>query len=325
MLNRPASRKAILTAALLATASFVHAQSYPVKPIRMIIGFTPGTATDIFARIVGQKLAVNLGQPVVIENTAGAGGTIAATSAARSTPDGYTLWLGADGQLIINPLLYKSLQYDPIRDFAPIVLLSWSPSVLVVHPALPVASVRHLVGFAKARPGQINYASAGKGTASHLNAELFKSLTGVNMVEIPYKSSAQAMTDLMAGHVSIFFPTLPPIMPHIKAGKLRALAVTSATRSRAMPDLQTMAEAGIATYEASSTLAIAAPRGTPQAVINRLNNEINRILKTPDVAETILSLGAEPLGGSPDELTKFIREGLARWGKIIASLGIQVE
>lgn len=318
-------RKALWTAAILVVAPMAHAQSYPTKPIRMVIGFTPGTATDIIARIVGQKLSTTLGQPVVIENRDGAGGTIAATIAARASPDGYTLWVASSGQLVVSPHLYKKLPYSPIRDFAPIAMLAAVPNVLVVHSSLPVASVKDLVELVKAKPGQINYASSGKGSASHLNSELFKSLTGVNMVEIPYKSSAQAMTDLIAGQVSLNFPTLPATMPHIKAGRLRALAVTSGTRSKAMPELPTMAEAGVATYEATNAYAIAAPAGTPRSIVSRLNGEVNATLKTSDVAEKMMSLGAEPLGGSSDDMARYIQEGLAKWKKLIASIGIQLD
>lgn len=317
--------KGLWVAALVLVAHVVHAQSYPTKPIRMVIGFTPGTATDIIARIVGQKLSPNLGQQIVIENRDGAGGTIAATIAARASPDGYTLWVAASGQLVVSPHLYTKLPYSPIKDFSPIAMLAAVPNVLVVHPSLPVTSVKDLVELAKAKPGQINYASSGKGSASHLNSELFKSLTGVNMVEIPYKSSAQAMTDLIAGQVSLNFPTLPATMPHIKAGKLRALAVTSGTRSKAMPEVPTMAEAGIATYEATNAYAIATPAGTPRTIISRLNDEVNKALRTPDVTEKMMSLGAEPLGGGPDEMARYIREGLAKWGKLIGSLGIRVD
>ena len=299
------------------------AQTFPTKPIRIIVGFTPGTATDIIARIVAQKLAESLGQQVIIENRDGAGGTIAAELAVRASPDGYTLWVAGNGQFLISPFLYKPVRYDPVKDFAPIALLAAVPNVLVVHPALPATSVKELIALAKARRGQINYASSGKGSASYLNAELFKNLTGVEMVEIPYKSTSQAMADLIAGQdVSLNFPALPATIPYIKSGRLRALAVTGGTRSPAMPEIPTMAEAGVATYESTTAYAIAAPAATPQSIITRLNGEVNNLLSAPDVREKMLGLGAEPLGGSAEDLARYIRDGLAKWGKLIRSLGI---
>ena len=299
------------------------AQTFPVKPIRLIVGFTPGTATDIIARIVAHKLAETLGQQVIIENRDGAGGTIAAELAMRASPDGYTLWVAGSGQFLISPFLYKPVRYDPVKDFAPIALLAAVPNVLVVHPSLPVTSVKDLIALAKAKRGQINYASSGKGSASYLNAELFKNLTGVEMVEIPYKSTSQAMADLIAGQdVSLNFPALPATIPYIRSGRLRALAVTGGTRSPAMPDLPTMAEAGVATYESTTAYAIAAPAGTPKSLITRFNGEMNNLLRAPDVREKMLGLGAEPLGGSPEDLARYIRDGLAKWGKLIKALGI---
>jgi len=315
----------VVCSVLAVSPTTLPAQGYPDRPVRIIVGFTPGPAPDIVARIVGQKLAENLGQQVIIENRDGAGGTIAAGIAARANADGYTLWVAGGGQLIISPFIFKSLTYDSVKDFAPIALLAAVPNVLVVNPALPVKSVKELIALAKAKPGQINYASSGKGSASHLNSELFKSLTGVNMVEIPYKSSSQAMTDLIAGHVSLNFPTLPATIEHIKAGKLRALAVTSGTRSQAMPNLPTMAEAGVATYEATNVYAIAAPAGTPQSLVLKLNDDVNRLLKSPDVRERMAALGAEPLGGSPQDMAKFISDGLQKWGKLIRTLGISAD
>ena len=322
----PACRPKLAVAclvALYACATQSLAQTFPTKAIRLIVGFTPGTATDIIARIVAQKLSESFGQQLIIENRDGAGGTIAAELAARASPDGYTLWVAGSGQFLISPFLYKPVRYDPVKDFAPIALLAAVPNVLVVHPSLPAASVKELIALTKARRGQINYASSGKGSASYLNAELFKNLAGVEMVEIPYKSTSQAMADLIAGQdVSLNFPALPATIPYIKSGRLRALAVTGGTRSPAMPEIPTMAEAGVATYESTTAYAIAGPAATPQSIITKFNREVNSLLKAPDVREKMLGLGAEPLGGSPEDLARYIRDGLAKWGKLIRSLGI---
>ena len=313
-----------LSLSALATNT-VLAQTYPDKPVRILVGFTPGTTTDILARIVGQKLTDTLAQQTVIENRDGAAGTIAAGIAARANPDGYTLWLASTGQYVVSPNLYRKLPYNPLKDFSHIARIAQVPNVLVVHPSMPVKSVRELIAAAKAKPGVINYASSGKGSASHLNAELFKSMTGVDMVEIPYKSSAQAATDLLGGQVSLNFPSLSATLAHIKAGKLRALAVTSATRSQAMPELPTMAEAGIPGYEASSLYGLSAPVGTPKPVIAQLNKQVNLLLESPEVRERMAAQGAETLGGTPDDLALYVRTDIVKWGKLIERLGLRID
>lgn len=306
-------------------AGIAQAQPYPYKPIRILVGFTPGTTTDILARTIGQKLTENFSQQVIIENRDGAGGTIAATLAARANPDGYTLWLAASGQYVISPILYRALSYDPLKDFSAIGRIAEVPNVLVVHPSMAAKSVKELVALAKSKPGVINYASSGKGSASHLNAELFKAMTGVDMVEIPYKSSAQAATDLLGGQVSLNFPSLPATISQIRSGKLRALAVTGAKRSQAMPDLPTMAEAGVAGYEASNTYWLAAPAGLQRSIVVRLNRELNSVLAMPDVRERLAGQGAEPLSGAPEDLTAYIKGDLIKWGKLIDRIGLRIE
>lgn len=325
MLNRRALYKAIWAATLLATASSAHAQSYPTKPIRVVIGFTPGTTTDFLARIVGQQLAESLGQPVVVENREGAGGGIAAERVAKATPDGYTLLLGSSSQLIFSPSVHRKLPYDPLKDFAHIIMIVQVQNVLVIHPSLAANSVKELVSLAKAKTGLLNYASTGKGTTSHLSAELFKRMTGTDIVEISYKSAAQATTDLIGGQVSISFPSLSPTIPHIKSGRLRALAVTSHSRSRAMPELQTMAEAGVAGYEVASMASLGAPARTPKTIVSQLNSAVNRILQMSEVRSRMAEQGAETVGGTPEELTQYIKEGISKWSHLADKIGLRAD
>lgn len=323
MVNRRSLFLLIIALSISLHSTFVAAQSYPIRPVRMIVGFTPGTTTDILARMIGQKLSDQLRQPLVIDNRPGAGGTIGATLAAQSIPDGYTLWLSSTGQLAVSPSLYRKLQYDPVKDFTPIIKVAQVPNVLVVHPSLPVRSVKELIAFIKSRPGQVNYASSGKGSASHLNLELFKSMAGVDMVEIPYKSSAQAMTDLISGQVPLNVPSLTATLPHIRSGKLVALAVTSDKRSQAIPDVPTMAEAGVRGYAATNMYCISAPAHTPQTIVIHLNKELNGILGLPELRKQLLDLGAMPVGGTPDDMAAYIREDLEKWGKLISQLGLR--
>src|SRR5678815_2909440 len=255
------------------------AQEWPAKPIRFIAPNLPGGPTDILARLIGQKLAETLGQPVVIENRAGAAGNIGTEAAAKSPPDGYTLVTGNNATFGANVSLYKRLGFDPVKDFTPIVLAATQPNILVVHPSLPVTSVKELIALAKARPGQLNYSGSGMGAAAHLAAELFKSMTATNIVHIPYKSAAPALTDLMAGETQLMFATSLSVIQHIKANRVRALGVTTAKRSRFLPELPTIAEAGVPGFEASTWHGVLVPAGTPGAIVERLNTEINRMLQ----------------------------------------------
>jgi tripartite-type tricarboxylate transporter receptor subunit TctC len=301
------------------------AQNYPLKPIRFIAPNLPGGPTDILARLIGQKLAESLGQPVVIENRAGAGGNIGTEVAAKAPPDGYTLVTGNNATFGANVNLYKRLGFDPIRDFAPVVLLASQPNILVVHPSLPVTSVKQLIALAKARPGQLNYSGSGMGAAAHLAAELFKSMTGTDIVHISYKSAGPALTDLIAGQTQLMFATSLSVMPYVKANRVRALAVTTARRVRNMPELPTVAEAGVPGFEAATWHGVLVPAGTSTAIIDRLNAEINRMLQLPDVRDRLTALGAEIIGGTPMEFADHIQREIPKWAKVIKDAGVRLE
>ena len=269
-------------AALAAFATLAHAQTpYPTKPIRIVVPFPAGGTTDILARAVAQRLTETLGQPVVVDNRPGAGGNIGAELVAKAAPDGYTLLMGTVGTHAINASLYAKMPYDHVRDFAPVILVAGVPNVLVINPALPVNSVQELIAYGKANPGKLNFASSGNGTSIHLSAELFKTMTGVQMAHVPYKGSAPALVDLMGGQVQLMFDNLPSALPQIKAGKLKALAVTSAQRSSALPDVPTVIESGLPGFEASSWFGLLAPAGTPKDIIAKLNGEVAKWLATP--------------------------------------------
>jgi tripartite-type tricarboxylate transporter receptor subunit TctC len=301
------------------------AQDYPAKTIRFIAPNLPGGPTDILARLIGQKLAESMGQPVVVENRAGAGGNIGTEVAAKSPPDGYTLVTGNNATFGANMSLYKHLGFDPLKDFAPIVLVATQPNILVVHPALPVTSVRQLIALAKARPGQLNYAGSGMGAAAHLAAELFKSMARVDIVHIPYKSAGPALVDVIAGQNQLMFASSLSVQPHIKSEKLRALAVTTAKRSRLMPALPTLAEAGVPGFEATTWHGVLTTGGTPPAIVNKLSAEINRILRLPDVRERLGVLGAEIIGGTPQEFAAHIQREIPKWAKVIKDAGVRLE
>jgi tripartite-type tricarboxylate transporter receptor subunit TctC len=301
------------------------AQDWPAKPIRFIAPNLPGGPTDILARLIGQKLAEILGQPVFIENRAGAAGNIGTEAAAKSPPDGYTLVTGNNATFGANVSLYKRLGFDPIKDFAPVIFVATQPNILVVHPSLPANSVRELVALAKARPGQLNYSGSGMGANAHLAAELFKSMTGTSIVHIPYKSAAPALTDLIAGETQLMFATALSVVPYIKANRVRALGVTTAKRSRSMPDVPTIAEAGVPGFEASTWHGVLVPAGTPVAIVDRLNAEINRMLQQADVRDRLAALGAEIVGGTPKEFADHIQREIPKWAKVIKIAGVQVE
>jgi tripartite-type tricarboxylate transporter receptor subunit TctC len=301
------------------------AQDWPTKPIRFIAPNLPGGPTDILARLIGQKLAESLGQAVVIENRAGAAGNIGTEAAAKSPPDGYTLVTGNNATFGANASLYKRLGFDPIRDFAPVVLVATQPNILVVHPSLPANSVKELVALAKARPGQLNYSGSGMGAAAHLAAELFKSMTGTSIVHIPYKSAAPALTDLIAGETQLMFATSLSVMQHIKANRVRALGVTTARRSRFLPELPTIAEAGVPGFEASTWHGVLVPAGTPAAIVERLNSEINRMLQLADSRERLAAMGAEIVGGSAKEFADHIQREIPKWARVVKAIGVQLE
>ncbi len=311
----------LLGCALAASAAL--AQQYPSRPIRYIAPNLPAGPTDILARTLGQKLSESLGQPVIIENRAGGSGIIGTEVAAKSAPDGYTLLSGNNATFGANISLFKKLPYDPIRDFSPVVLLATQPNILVVHPSLPVRSVKELIAFAKARPGQLNYAGTGMGAAANMSAELFKSMTGTKMVGISYKSAAPALTELIAGQTQLMFATSLSVMTHIQSNRVRALGVTTAKRTPAMPELPTIAEAGVPGFEASTWHGVLVPAGTPANIIDKLNTEFNRALQLPDVRERLAALGADIIGGTPKDFADHIQREIPKWAKVIKDLGVQ--
>jgi len=320
-------RAAISTAVLpvlLAIAGGAMAQPYPAKPIRIIAGFPPGSGADITARVIGARLSEALGQQIVVENRPGAGSNIAAEIAAKSPADGYTLFIGTVANTI-NATLYAKLPFDFARDFAPVVLTTAAPNVLVVHPSVPAKSVKELIALAKSRPGQLNFASAGTGTAPHLSAELFSAMAGVRMVHIPYKGSPPAVTDLLAGEVALMFSPSSTVLPHVKTGRLRALAVTTAARLPSLPELPTVAESGLKGYETITWFGFVAPARTPPAVVTRLNAEIVKVLGMPEVRNLFASQGIETLGGTPDHFAGYIRDEIAKWAKAIRLSGAKAE
>jgi len=313
----------MLFAAVLCTGA-AHAQNYPTKPIRFILPFPPGGGTDTLARIVGQKLTENLGQTMVMDNRPGAGANIGAEIAAHSAPDGYTIVMGNIAHTI-NATLYRKLGYDLVKDFAPVTLLASVPNILVVHPSVPAKSVQELIALAKAKPGQLNYASSGSGSSAHLAGELFKNLAGVDLVHIPYKGGGPAVISLIAGESAIGFATMPSVLPHVKAGKLRALAVTTAKRSPAVPDLPTIAEAGVPGYEANTWYGVLAPAKTPASIVGRLHDEFLNIMRSADIRERIAVHGYEPETNTPQEFAAFIKSEIIKWGKVVKAAGIHAD
>jgi tripartite-type tricarboxylate transporter receptor subunit TctC len=314
-----------LCALFACIATVASAQGYPNRTIRLVVPFPAAGTTDILARAAAQKLTEAFGQSVVADNRPGAAGNIGADLVAKSAPDGYTLLMGTVGTHAINPSLYSKMPYDHIKDFVPVVLVAGVPNVLVVNPALPVNSVADLIRLAKDKPGQINFASSGSGTSIHLSGELFKTMAGVDITHVPYKGSSPALVDLIGGQVQIMFDNLPSALPQIKAGRLRAIAVTSLKRAPVLPDVPTISESGLPGFEASSWFGVLAPAGTPAPIVARINAEVNKWLQSADARERLLSQGAEAAGGSPEQFAHHIRAESEKWAKVVKASGAKVD
>lgn len=312
----------LIAAALIAPAA--GAQAYPAKPIRLIVGVPAGGTPDLTARLIAPAVSGILGQPLVVDNRGGAGGLIGAELAANAAPDGYTLLISSPGALTILPHLRK-VPFDTLRDFAPIGLISSGPFLLLTHPSLPVRSVKDLIGLARSQPGKLNYSSAGNGAPNHLAMELFKSMTGVNIVHVPYRGAPQAVADLVGGQVPIGFNSIAPMMPHLKAGRLRALGVASLKRSPQLPDVSTISEAGVPGYEAANWFGMLAPAKTQQPIITRLSEALVKSVRSPDVQSQFIALGADPVGSSPAEFAAFIRRETERYAKVIRIAGVKLD
>jgi tripartite-type tricarboxylate transporter receptor subunit TctC len=317
---------AVAATALTSLAAYAQgpADAYPAKPVRVVIGLAPGGGTDIQARLFAQKLSENMGRPFVVENRTGAGGTIAYALTAKSPPDGYTL-LGVTSGYTITPAVYTRLPYDPVKDFAPISLVVQAPFLLLTHPSLPVRSVKDLLALARAKPLMLDCGSAGYGSSTHMAFELFRTLAGVKITHIPYKGTGPALVDGMAGQVHMLFGNVLSSLTHVKAGRLRALGVTTAQRSKVLPDLPTITESGVPGYENSTWFGLLAPAGTPAAVLSRLNSELVKASQSPDIVERIAPDGGEPVGSTPEQFGRHLAAEIIRWRKVVKDADIKVE
>ena len=315
-----------LAAASLAIAGIAPAaaQNYPSKPITMVVPFSAGGTTDILARIVGQALGTELGQTIIIDNKPGAGGNIGGQAASRAPADGYTLFMGTVGTHAINQALYKKMPFDPIKDFAPLSRVANVPNLLVAHPSQPFKTVPELIAYAKANPGAVNFGSSGSGSSIHLSGELFKSMANVDMVHVPYKGSAPAVTDLLGNQIGIMFDNMPSAIQHVRSGKLRPIAVTTAKRSPELPDVPTIAEAGVPGYEATSWFGLCAPANTPAPVMDKLHAALTKVLKDPAVIKKIGDQGGEVVIETPAQFDAFIKSEAAKWGKVVKESGAEV-
>jgi tripartite-type tricarboxylate transporter receptor subunit TctC len=314
---------ALLCGALLAISA--QAQQWPAKPLKMVVPFTAGGSTDTVARIMSEKLSARLGQPVVVDNKAGAGGALGSDFVAKSPADGYTLLVGTSSTMAIAPWVYTKLPYNPTRDFAPVTLLGIADIIVVVNSELPIRNTQQLLDYARANPGKLTFASGGNGSISHLLGEYFKSMAKVDMLHVPYKGDAQMVTDLLGGQVNLAFGTAVAWLPHIKSGKVAAIAVTNPKRSTTLTDLPTLNESGVPGYEAVQWFGIAAPAGTPREVVQRLNAEIKAILAMPDVQKRFVELGFDVVGDTPDEFAQFLRAENAKWKKIAEIAGTKLD
>lgn len=316
--------RCVLPIVLFALTGVAKAQQFPAKPIKMIVPFPAGGTVDFFARVVSSKLSDALGQTVLVENKAGAGGNIAAEAVAKAAPDGYTLLMGSE-VVAINTSLYSKLSYDPVKDLAPITLVGTVPNILIVNPFLPVNSVKELIALATRTPGKISFASTGQGTSSHLSSELFKLMANVDLLHVPYKGGPPAVADLIGGQVNMMFINMPTGLAHVKSGKARILAVSSARRVAQLPDVPTVDQAGLKGFETAAWSGLYAPAGTHPDIIARLNAEVVKILKMPSVKEQLAGQGAEPVGDTPEEFGRFTRDEIAKWAKLIKISGAKIE
>lgn len=324
---RPRSMRMLaiaLCAAGVALTGNAFAQTYPTRPVRMIVPFPPGGTTDVVARLMAQRLTEAWGQQVVVDNRPGAGGVVGTELASKATPDGYNALLGSITTHAVNPALRK-LSFDPVKDFAPVSLVVSSPQLLVVHPSVPTKSVKELIAMAKAKPSQLNYASAGTGTSPHLTFELFKSAAGINVTHVPYKGTGPAITELVGGQVQMMITGIVALMPHVRAGKLRALAVTSAKRVAAFPELPTVAESGISGFDVSSWFGVFLPAGTPTPIVTKMNREIRKIVEMPEVRKRLIDLGADPASNTPEQFAAYVNSERARLAKVVNDIGARAD
>ena len=324
----------ILAASLILTViTLIHgiymqpacAAEYPTRPIRIIVPFPPGGGNDILARAVGQRLSPVIGQQIIIDNRGGAGGQLGADLAAKAKPDGYTIFLGSIGNLTFLPVLKARLPYNPVRDFLPVIRLATSPFILVVNPEVPAKSVKELIALAKAKPGQLNYGSAGAGSSLHMTAELFKLETGLDIMHVPYKGTSPAIIDLLANQVQIMFSTMPSMVPHVKTGKLRALGVSSATRAEALPDVPTVAEAGVPGFEVLNWQGITVPKKTPDAIVQKLNRALLTTLKSPEMIKALAKQGLNAAGGTPEQFGTLIKSEIDKYAKVAKKANLRLE
>ena len=316
------TRRVAMGAIALAAATLslgAAAQAYPTKPITIVVPFSAGGTTDILARLVGQYLTTELGQPVVVDNKAGAGGNIGAALAAKAPADGYTLLMGTVGTHAINAALYKKMPFDHVKDFAPLSRVANVPNLLVAHPSQPFKTVPEMIAYAKANPGKINFGSPGNGASPHLSGELFKSMAKVELTHIPYKGSAPAVSDLLGNQIAIMFDNMPSVIPHVRSGKLRAIAISTAKRSPELPDVPTIAEAGVPGYEAVSWFGLFAPAATPKPVLDKLSTALSKVLANPEVQKKISAQGGETVNETPAQFAAFIRSETTKWGKVLTT------
>jgi tripartite-type tricarboxylate transporter receptor subunit TctC len=316
---------ALILLSFAGSAVLAQSVTYPAKPIRIVVAYTPAGATDILARTVGQKLSDAWGQPVIIDNRPGANGNIGTEYAARATADGYTLLMVTAGTHGINPGLYRKLGFDAVKDFAPVSLVAMVPNIFVVNNAVPAKDLKEFIAYAKNNQGKLNYGSPGNGSTAHLSMELFKTMTGLQMQHIPYKGSAGVLADLIGGQIVLTMDNMPPYVPQVKAGKIRALAVSTTHRSPAVPDVPTVAEAGVPGYDSGAWFGLVAPANTPKDIVNKLSRETARILKLPEVSARLADLGAEAVGGTPEQFGAHIKAEIAKWAKVIKDANVELQ